>query len=381
MSEQLKLKVPFRNFSVKGSSQRYAHLTLPFSEASKYFVARRLDYKTGEGEQRQNHRKHVHDIKADMISGHFTPTIIHASVPRDFFEESVFMQESDVELNLSEQKPLPLINGDHRFAAMKEIREEATSKDEVNRCPVEIIVCLDGEPQEHFLNLQKNKAVDRSHLLSLNVARHALPEKKKEAIEFAYNVAKRLNEHTDSPFYNQIKFDDSASGLGMGSIPVATICAAGASDIGTSLIGTARIALSQKKDVEWVVTEFLKWYAYALKNQATLFGESKVLTPPGVAGSTKGSATMIVGMVNLILFASLHEAENKLKTPYKEALKVFDVSPKGNFGGPRKRELLYNYGKILFEKVALEQHYSVPKELVKLWSASCFNVPALKKGE
>jgi hypothetical protein len=106
-----------------------------------------------------------------------------------------------------------------------------------------------------------------------------------------------------------------------------------------------------------------------------------VLTPP--PDGSRGSATMWIGLGNLLAYRlTLPDDGSVITDSLVEAAKqVCDHTVRGNFSGPKKRELL---GEIVFKFFATVKNVpfykdEIPQELVDLLSYSTFAIKKPKK--
>ncbi len=108
-SKPMKLTAKVYNSCIGGNFQRFAHLILPYGEVKKYFTPRKFNIATNEGEQRSNIKANLKKIETAMKTGEYTPTEIHAAVPKEFYDDVVFLKgdSSEVEFHLQEGKPIP----------------------------------------------------------------------------------------------------------------------------------------------------------------------------------------------------------------------------------------------------------------------------------
>src|SRR6185312_9214016 len=87
---------------------------------------------------------------------------------------------ASLEIDNDNTTPLPLINGQQRFGAMKRMRKLAENPEvaaRIDRLPVTALIYLDGSTREDFINLNLGKAIDAAHLLSLKVQTRTVAEK------------------------------------------------------------------------------------------------------------------------------------------------------------------------------------------------------------
>ncbi len=376
----MKLRGEVHNFN----SRKYMVVTVPFETAKNIFRTDVFSALTQTGEQRAVFGAHSRKIRKAMQSGNYTPAAFTVGI-RDSHKEGLSFADVEVDegdgprnyteatLELAEGDYLPLVDGGHRTDALNEIGEAAA------KLPVTTLVLLDGNTALDFLNLQSGRTVDRAHMLSLNVARNS-NTKDHEVVKLALEAGRILATNTESPFYNVVKFDST----GLTGIPISTLASKGASDIGTSLVGGARIARFVEKDAAWLAACIIKVYKTLKEKSPDLFATGRVLTPPPYG--TRGSATMFVGLGNMLAYRlaaqkSAVPTEKDLQVLVDAAEQTCDKVVKGNFAGPVKRNVLGDFADKFFADVVDvdKTHEGVPLELVNLLSTSTFGVSKLEK--
>jgi len=189
-----------------------------------------------------------------------------------------------------------------------------------------------------------------------------------------------LNSNDKSPFFNQIRFDSS----GVSGIPISSLSGKGASDIVTSLVGSAKIAIEADKDSKWAANNIVTAYTYLKAKAPELLESGMKLCPP--PNGTKGSATILIAVGNLLAYrASLKKFDNPdtqdVEVLIEVSKKVLGDPVKGNFSGPMKRNLMGDFAEKFFKDLVgtTEFHYGVPTDLVELLSTSTFSVPKILK--
>jgi hypothetical protein len=385
MSDTTTLKITnleVKKFGLKNMKREFAIVTMPFSTAKELFSAERYRADTGNGEQRDLVMSHVKVIRKEIEDGNYTPTTVTVGVRQQGSPATEIEKNSDGTINvlLSGGKKLPLLDGGHRFEAFCNLWEQEAFKEEIGNSDVTAVILLDGNTKKDFLNLQKGRPVDKSHLHSLSVQEKLLAAKDANILTLAYDTAKILNSDENSPFHKQIRFDSA----GVSGIPVSSLSGKGASDISTSLVGGAKIAIEVGKDAAWLAKHIVMAYSYVTKNAPELTASGMKLTPP--PSGTKGSATMLIGIGNMLAarvmlknnsFADTHDVE-KLVEACKKAL--FEPV-KGNFSGAYKRNLMGKLAEVYFSDLISPEtsHFGVPKKLVQILSTSTFSTPKMEK--
>ena len=387
MSGQIHLKGELHTWDFGGVKREYIVVTLPFGQASNIFRPDIYNHKTNKGEQRTLVDRHVKSLQTAMETGHFTPTTVSVGLKKS--HNGIVSYENDphtgarmatVEFN-EDLQPLSLLDGGQRFGAITKMRKSATPEvqSKIDNLPVTATIYLDGSTKDDFINLNQGKPVDAAHLLSLRIKTKTVAPKDQPYYDLANGVAKILNDDVESPFVNCIRFNSS----GNARLTLNTLCSKGSSDIGTSLMGLARVALhvdGGPHDAE-AMAEIVKTCHRTLKEQAPdLLMPNKVITSPG--NGTKGSATMLIGLAVCYAYRlSLDDkTEDEVQKEFVQTAKDFlDEMISGNFSGPIKRDLLGKFAQGFFRTCEVDKHHGVPKELVKMLSASTFALPKLPK--
>ncbi len=369
----MKIEAPIRSFL----GRKYVTVQLPVTDANKLFKPETFSSETGQGEQRFVNYPHQKKITAAMQDGRFTPTGWTASITEEQ-RARMKVENGRFTLELADDT-IPLIDAGHRQASLASLLENDEFKPSVETSWVDICVLLDGNRREDFLNLQFGRPVDKSHLQSLTVAEGLLDEKNGPALKLAYEAAKILSSDKESPFYNSIRFDTG----GASGIPISSLMAKGASDISTSLVGGARVALEAGHDAKWLANTVQAAFNAVKAGAAELTRPRHRLCPP--PNGNKGPATMIIGIGNLLAYRlTAHNRE----IPNDEDLKILIRSIRGtlageiagNFSGPSKRTLMGEIATVLYDDVLDDDnHEGVPLKLVTMWGTSTFGVKKLDK--
>lgn len=397
MTDKICLQGEVHCWNLGGKEREYLVTTVPYGVARQFFKTDIYNAKTNHGEQRDEIDSHVKKLQAAMAGGTFTPTVVSIGLKpshrkklerlpletKDASGQPIITPMAELVVSYEDGPTFPLLDGGQRFAALRRLHKNANDAEQqarIESLPITVVVYLDGDTKADFVNLNLGKAVDAAHLLSMRVQQKAVAQKDLPYYKLALEVAKLLNEDEDSPFYKQIRFDSR----GMAPLTINTLCSRGASDIATSLIGLARIALHASSDgpldAEAVVDSF-KLAIKVIRSKAPLhLAPGRFLTPP--PDGTRGSATMLVGVAALYIYRLSLDGQNDdvVEKELIDAIEVaFSDSMAGAFGGPVKRELMGEFAKQFFQNVDVDKHCGVPKELVRILSASTFRLPKLPK--
>lgn len=386
--------------------REYATVETTFGEARLIFKSDPYMALTGKGEQRGIMPTHARKIRKEIEKGNFTPTPVHVGVrPRHSrcLTYKTTGKVRTVTLVLEQGDNLPLINGGHRFESLRMIRKDAEMAldgaksekkkveaqaeiDLIDSQPITAMLLLNGNTQDDFVNLQKGKAVDAAHMLSLKIARKMTSEKDQNALELAFEIAKALNTANQGSFYRQIRFDSK----GMAPLPLSSLCSKGASDLGTSLTGLAKVGLAfeKPKSAEWLAFCVITVVKTLEERAPELLVDDMVLTPP--PNGNKGSATMLVGAGLALAYRMAILKEDISSERTKGALthaarEVLDRPVDGNFSGPAKRKLLGEFVEEFFGDLTdISKYQELPEGLLRILAPSAFGAspfPKVKKGK
>jgi len=364
---------------VKDKKRSYIVITTTFSEAKKWFSSEKYNIDTGGGEQRDLVQSHVRILKKELEEGNFTPTSISVGL-KDSQRSAIKRTESDgypkAGIFLTNGDTLPLLDGGHRMAALSLLSQVPEYKNDIENSCVTALLILDGNTKKDFLNLQRGRQVDKSHLHSLSVQANLIDKKNNDIILMSYNVARHLNTDVKSPFYRQIRFDSS----GISGVPIASLSAKGASDIATSLVGGAKIAKWANRDETWLAKCIATAYEKLLEKAPNLLNGGMKLCPP--PSGTKGSATMLIGVGNMLAYrlaaCQREEAnEDDINKMVEICQRHFSNPLDGNFSGPTKRSGMGAFSADYFADLQVDKHENIPTKLVNLFSVSTFNLSKL----
>jgi hypothetical protein len=379
-----------------GKTRTFGETTLPYGQASKVLRAVRYNALAGKGQQREISEPHCRKLVAAMEEGVFTPTPVSANLTKSH-REHLKIDNGTFRLEVTEDNPLLQTDGGHRFEALYRITKDLEKRlkeasgeaekaklskwlDQANNAPCTITIYIDGDAQCDFVRLQACRPVDASHMFSLKIQNKLV----EPPFRLAFETAKLLHKTEGSPFVGSIRFDSR----GAAPLPISTLCSKGASDLGTSLVGLAKVGLSgeKAKDATSLAHSVISAFKALAKHSEELLETGKVLAPLSNDG-TKGSSTMLLG-VGVMLAYRQAALEHPLPTD-DDISRLVDAADKtlaknvnGNFSGAVKRELIGAFAKEFLADLAtdpLNTHEGVPVELVRILSASTLNVTPLPK--
>lgn len=384
---------PVRTWRLGKNERRYVEVNLSFEMASQLFSPFRYNALTGQGEQRDISAKHSRDLQRDIQGGNYTPTSGAVGLRKDHREKAVY-EGGNFFLEVDSDNPLPLLDHGHTMDAIASIAKEAragleaatTEKekgpfqatlDEVMALPIGFTIHLGGDTQSDFINLQAGKTVDRSHLFSLKVQKKVLDSPE---LKLALDIAKLLHRQEKTPFSKNVRFDSRGSN----ALPVTTLCAKGASDLSTSLVGLARVGLSAEPPVSAKALADCVSLAYRhLEAKAPQLLADGMVLAPIFDGGTRGSATVMVGLAILLAHRmienGLDSPESLLDEMVECAEATLNVSLRGGFSVQEKRRLMNELARDWYHRDATTKHQGLPISLLNTLSPSAYGVSAPPK--
>lgn len=388
-------------FAFAPHSRFFSYQVMPFSEICDLMMVRPFDAGKLTGEQRVQSVAHCRKLLESFTSGQHTPTPMTASVPLEIQPRVRKTQQPDgswhFSLELEKGERLAHTDGGHRRRTLedylaylegvieKEQGRPTPDQEVITRAEVlmediaalqfPVLIYLDGNPQEHFLDLQRGKSVDRTTLLVMETASDHFDD---PAYKTAIAIAQAL--HRDrkcEPFFGQIRFDSA----GNAAIKLATLMARGSSDLSTSLIGLAKVGEFLNTPPQKLAAGITRVFECVNKRYSGLLERGRVLTTIANNG-TMAASTMWVGLGILVAYAasqsSLDDAAKELAEVCYETLSEVQIS--GSFSSADKRIFMGRLAQRFFSAMALDRlHEGVPVDLVRTLSATAFRVSKLKK--
>ena len=196
-------------------------------------------------------------------------------------------------------------------------------------------------------------------------------------LRLAHEVAKRLNGNRHCPFYRQVRFDST----GMARLLVSDLCRQGAADLGTSLVGLAKVGLSfdTPKSPDWLAMTVVAVITTLQDKAPELLAEDRMLTPP--PDGTKETVTMLVGLAVAIAYRMVLIGEEvpsdrtkaRLATAARETL---DGTAKSCGTASSRRRLIGSFVRRFFDDMPdLKRIDGLPAELLEKLSASAYGPP------
>lgn len=391
----------YHKWDYLGQTREYGDIHLSFGEAIEYITPVRYNALTGRGEQRAIHEGHARSIRNAMRDGTYTPTQMSAGLRQSHRTGlTIDHEQGSFTLSVDSEDPIPQTDGGHRYAAIEaEVKETrkaiAAAKTEEEKVGLEEIlqsllsitvgfrIYFDGDLKSDFLNLQSGRTVDSAHIYSLKIQQKVLsaPE-----FKLSFEICRYLNKSAQSPFHGLLRFDSlQTSSALVRQMPISSLSAKGSSDLSTSTIGLAKVAIASGVECKpEQLADFVTVAFTTLKDK--LFHsleEGKVLTPPRHSG-TKGSATMLVGVGLCLAYRCLSRGSAEILPDNLDLLvqsvkKTLDVPIEGNLSSPGKREMMGRFAEEFLSDLDGGHHDGLPVGLLKATSPSAFNAAALPK--
>ncbi len=376
----LSLRGKIQQFNLSGienDGRSYINTNVNYGTLRTYFTAYQYDASAGTGEQRESPLRHVNKLRGVVINKCYTPTSFSASVLPD---SQITIKGKDVEIQLSEQNKLPLIDGNCRFNALESIRKEGGSTErKIDNLPIPLLIYLQPENRKKdFININAGLTVNRSHILCLKLDDGIADPVKLPYLLAARKLAKKLNDEPHSPFHNQIKF----AAQGCAPIAFSNIVTDRKSDLLNSLFFSAKlIELFGKNDVWFIEKINLVYGLITSKTNCATEGKLLCLPPNG----PKGAANLFIGVVNqFCYYLYLHDREKETKKDtdllVKSLEEIYDENVNGDLGSTRRQLLSHNFGQLLFNSINVDSdsihgcHFGIPISLLVSTSPSCFGV-------
>lgn len=378
-------------WSLLNNSRRFATIVVPFEKAVDAFKPTLYNGKTGRGEQREIHLGHSRKLQREIKQGTYTPTPIAVGTRKEHRNAIRYSEDGRFELELDLSSPLPLTDGGHRFEAIKSVltslveRQKVAKDDsekeilgkqieEVYKLPISATIYLDGDLQVDFVNLQQGRPVDQSHMMTMRIRRDMASS---PDMVTAFEIAKALASAESGPYVGQIRFDSR----GKMALPLSTLSAKGSGDLSTSLVGLSRVneGTLKPEEVASVFSELLK----RLKAECQeVLSYGKVLTPIG-DGGTKGSSTMLIGVVICLVHDIVTRSVGVDGLRYEDAInaikQTLNRQVAGSFTSVDKREMMGDFATAFFSNSNCEKYEDVPLSLLKKLSCNSYSCTPLAK--
>lgn len=372
-------------WQLNGHVRKYGVSTLPYRRFVTIARTNLFDATTGKGEQREQVKPHVSKLRNAMLLGEYTPTSVAVGT-YEHHRHNLTVQAGQFALTLEDGDYLPLTDGGHRISSLKSILEDLTRQyhsdevidkgriseamEEVESLPITFILALDGDTQKDFANLQEGRRVNASHLFSLRVMKHMMDP----AMQKAFELAQLLDTKKGSPFEGLIRFDST----GMKPLPISTLCARGASDLATSLVGMAKIVEKFSLKPAFATDILVQSFKALEKEAPDLLERGRILTPIKNSGG-KGSSTMLVGIGVVMAYRMGGLGHKKVSPSDLEAMvetarSTLDHTVEGSFSSQEKRTYVKNFAQLLLEDIDEPMHDRLPVGLLETLSTSAFRV-------
>jgi hypothetical protein len=384
MAETIRIEGDVHTWGVGDHSRRFLQGVLPFADADRAFRAELYNAVEGKGEQRPEIVAHVRKLTKDVAGGEFTPTPVAVGV-RKKQAKLVKYEFGRAYLEVSPADPLPLTDGQQRFGALRALADVARKAGQaellrqIAALPIQYTLHIDGDTKADFIRLQAGRPVEAAHLQSMKVQQGLVAGKDAEAMTLAYQVARELHTVVASPFYKFVKFDARGTAL---PLPVTTLCARGASDLGVSLVGLAKVGAAMGVTDPKVLAGYVVAVWKALQRAPGLVGQGMPLCPP--PEGNKGGATMIIGLAVCLAYRLKNDGRTQpdaddLDRLQEVALEELLLPVAGSFSAADKRRLLKEFAASYLGGCTGERHQGLVAELQRILTPSSFGNQAFPK--
>jgi len=361
-------------------SRKYLVVNTNFGTYFKYFQAYRYEIETGEGEQRHNKVSKINKLRKAIIDGTYTPTPMSASVLEN--TNVVIDDKNRATIQLDENNKLAITDGDHRYAALSEIRKEDSLRRKVDNLPITITLYLDhSKRKEDFVNLNMGFAVNRNHLLNLQIDSGKIDPKKDSYYKTVRSLAIKLNKDTVSPFKDLVQFSAEKAPL---SFSILATTRSG--ELIQSLYTTAKFMEKCNLSEGEIINSLIGFHGWLSKNSIALTSGKLLEFPPDGA---RRSASLFLGVFNTwIYYLYLNNRKQPVAKDYKilkGALPNIEEDRAGDLSTKRCPNVLKEFAQCLFNEMSEDEdcrfafHHGLPVSLLVMSSCSSFGVDAPAK--
>jgi hypothetical protein len=395
----------------KHKPRRWMSVTLPFSEARRWFEVKPYDYKNNTGEQRAQIKAWVSTLKREMLADNFTPAGWSAGIRPSHEKTLVFDEKTRmVSVTVTQNSKFAHIDGGHRAAAMLTILELALKQkdqdavDRINACEVTIQIYLEASRlKTDFTNLQEGRSVSKAQRRIMKIKNRNVSRQEQPICDMALSVGTDMNKTLTSHLCGQVAFDASATN----KMGIDTLTTQGASELACSIYGGAKIALHASKDAAWLLNTYVEAYE-AIKQHCeaepdapdspAVLARGKILSPLGIFDGKKGGSSLILGIGNILAWRKVATGHNKATDADKKLLAnitddVFgEELSEGGLDAPRKRRLIGDFTMQFLADLVLEPgadpvagmypgNEGIPQPLIDLLAPSAFGLKKKKKSD
>ncbi len=379
-----RLKGDHFQWEVEGGSRSFLVQNLNYGLLRKIVRPDYFNSEDGTGQQRASKQARVNQLRKAYESGEFTPTAWYASVRES---HNVTRIKGKVELDVSAESPLSLVDGNHRREALEALRSAGgPMQRKVDNLPISCIIYLEPErSRSDFLNLQNRAPVDSAQMLVMQINDGKVKEKQRVPLKLALEAAKRLNADASSPFYRQIRFDS----LGVAPLKFKSLAASRGGDIATSLYGSALITESAGKLPAWFSSLVSQAFTSIRREAAELLAPRAILCP--APEGTIGGSTTLLGTMNMLAYRLKLLGRDTLTAKDEEIFlralhMTFDGEVvNGEFSSATRRNYITTFARELFgdileaEDSVVGGHDAVPIHLIELLGPQAFSVSTYTK--
>jgi len=391
------------NWNVSGE-RKYILGAMRYGRLRQFIKADTYHITNTDGEQRDLNPRHVKKLQETIISGKYVPTVFSLGTKKNHRDSLQYTDNGkNVSLLLELGEKLSLIDANHRYAALENIRSEGGKTTlAVDNVHIPYIMYLDGDKKQDFLALQEGMPVNKSHIMSMKITNGLMDKNHSEFYKMALETAKILHSNNNSPFKNLIRFDSKPGKLY--SLAITTLATKKATDLIFSLYGSAKIAIQYGKDAEWLANMIDNAYYALIDTQkgAALMADNKLLKP-APDGAKIGSYYLIALGNSLaarcLLLGTDDPDEDDLKLMVDTAVDNLNLDASSHTTGKNKYTPYFNFAQDFFADLQpsiedmdemneeeldispkmLGFHHGIPTILINCLSPSTFGVSELPK--
>lgn len=386
MTPEFSISGKIQSFDISGDGSRsrsYVVFDLNFATFQKYFAPDIYDVEKQTGEQREPIKNRVNHLIREITNDNYTPESFAACVVS---KDQVVINKGKATIKLDENNKLPILNGFQRYCALSNIaKDKPETARKVGNLPIPLILHLDpARRKTDFLNLNNLCAVNKSQMLSLKIDQGLVDKKKEKYFRVGRNIALHLHKDTASPFHRMITFGGSS----ISPLSFSAIATDRKSDGVMSLFYSSKILEAAERSEAWFY-EQVKFVDNFIRKNTTAAEEGNLLCVNGA----RGCSNLLFGVINqwcYYLYLHSRSEVKQLDTKVlKKGLAIFENSVSGDLSSKRRKDLMREFGQILFESIAEDEnscigcHFGIPLGLLVLTSGSCFGVdtPSVSLGE
>jgi hypothetical protein len=363
-------------FGIGENKRNYVVFTVPYATA-RVILKVHVFKGQGDGEQRSQVPGHIKKLRQAIESNNYTPTAFNASTDKHHeIQITEKHGKAHVEFETDETKPLRLVDGQQRMAALEQLYGCEDMRDSVSQLPITVFTYLDGNPKADFIKLQLGKAVDRAHMLTLQIQQKEFSDDINTHFKIALQIARNLaSRKKTSPISGIVRFSSVGTG-----IPISTFLSKNGSDIACSLFGSAKITSQFEQTAQWFTDICHRIYEVISEETPQILECGKILCPPPEGNA--GGSSLLIGICNIVAYRCaikgiIQPTDQCITRLISTVVEFFDIDAAKQMSLQHRREYLGDftaqYLDDIIEPLSLKVHEGIPVPLLLLLSASTFN--------